>query len=95
MRTIDRSRQRRWDDVHLVTISTRMPRDEVEKVVEMCKSRGVSVYTWLLLLARKDLESWKEQTVHGVSREETKRSHKRDRKGGEAPKVKRYHKRDR
>lgn len=71
-----------------------MPRNEVEKVVEMCKSRGVSVYTWLLLLARRDLKEWEQQTVQGVSREETKRAHNRDRKKG-APKVKQYHKRDR
>lgn len=53
------------------------------------------MYTWLLLLARKDLESWEKQTVQEVSREETKRSHKRYRKGEEVPRVKRYHKRDR
>lgn len=35
-------------------------------MVEMCKSRGVSVYTWLLLLARKDLESWEKQTVQNI-----------------------------
>lgn len=48
-----------------------MPRDEVEKVVEMCKSKGVSMYTWLLLLAREDLESWEKQTVHKVSGKDT------------------------
>ena len=50
----------------MITISTRMPRNEAEKIVEMCKSRGISLYTWLLLLARRDLKKWEQRTVQSI-----------------------------